>query len=138
MASLCLGIVLALIVALIVIPPIYNYFDYFINNHIVISVLVLAAILIVIVIISFFGFSYHFSMCDEAEIESYNIQKQTIEQAIHNANLGGLERIELVNNAKELNAWLAEQKVKINKWSNFDIKQNIKDLYSNAEYISLE
>lgn len=84
------------------------------------------------------AFAYHDSMEYKEDLASFEAQKQTIEQAISNESLGGLERIELVNQASELNAWLAEEKIKLTKWSKFDIYQEVKDLYANAEYISLE
>lgn len=84
------------------------------------------------------AFAYHDNMEYKKDLASFEAQKQTIEQAIGNESLGGLERIELVNQASELNAWLAEEKIKLTKWSKFDIYQEVKDLYANAEYISLE
>lgn len=84
------------------------------------------------------AFAYGDNMEYKEDLASFEAQKQTIEQAINNESLGGLERIELVNQASELNAWLAEEKVKLTKWSKFDIYQEVKDLYANAEYISLE
>lgn len=84
------------------------------------------------------AFAYGDNMEYKEDLASFEAQKQTIEQAINNESLGGLERIELVNQASELNAWLAEEKVKLTKWSKFDISQEVKDLYANAEYISLE
>lgn len=83
------------------------------------------------------GFSYSFAISYKKDLASFEAQKQTIEQAIDNESLSGLERIELVNQASELNAWLAEEKVKLTKWSKFDIYQEVKDLYANADYISL-
>lgn len=49
-------------------------------------------------------------------VEQYLAQKQTIEQSMQSEKLTGLERMQLVQQATELNGELAEHRAKYNKW----------------------
>lgn len=69
------------------------------------------------------------------EIESYISAKTTIEMSLNNENIGGLERIELVQQAKEKNEWLASVQYQAKQWYRFYWdKENI----LNVDFISLE
>lgn len=70
----------------------------------------------------------------KAYIQSYLIQKQTIETSVDNGNLSGLERVELVNKATELNGELAKRKVYIKYW-NAGVFDNT--IYDDIEFIDL-
>lgn len=67
-------------------------------------------------------------------IANFEAQKVVIEESIQNEDLTGYERIQLVNNAAELNGELAKRKVKIGHWYNFHIDDN---LYNDVTPISL-
>lgn len=68
-------------------------------------------------------------------IAKFEAQKQTIEMSLDNENLSGLERIELVKQASELNGEMAERKAKLQVWHYVTYN---KSAYDNIEPISLE
>lgn len=68
------------------------------------------------------------------QIKSYISAKTTIEMSLENENIGGLERIELVQQAKEKNEWLANMQYQAKQWYRFYWdKGNI----LNVEFINL-
>lgn len=67
-------------------------------------------------------------------VARYNAQKYTIEQSLKQDTLGGLERIELVKQATELNGELAERKAKFDLWYHVHYDNSI---YDNVELIDL-
>lgn len=68
-------------------------------------------------------------------IAKFEAQKQTIEMSLDNENLSGLERIELVKQASELNGEMAERKAKLQVWQYVTYNNA---MYDNIEPISLE
>jgi NADH:ubiquinone oxidoreductase subunit 5 (subunit L)/multisubunit Na+/H+ antiporter MnhA subunit len=68
-------------------------------------------------------------------IAKFEAQKQTIEMSLDNENLSGLERIELVKQASELNGEMAERKAKLQVWHYITYNNS---MYDNIEPISLE
>lgn len=68
-------------------------------------------------------------------IAKFEAQKQTIEMSLDNENLSGLERIELVKQAAELNGEMAERKAKLQVWHYVTYNNS---MYDNIEPISLE
>ena len=68
-------------------------------------------------------------------IARYESQKQTIEQSLNSNVITGLERIELVNKAIELNGDLAEHKAKFNLWHTIYYDNSI---YDNVDFIVFE
>ena len=68
-------------------------------------------------------------------IAGFEAQKQTIEMSLDNENLSGLEKIELVKKATELNGELAERKSRFNMWHYVSYDNS---MYDNIEPISLE
>lgn len=70
-----------------------------------------------------------------AYVASYNAQKITIEQSINNDSLDGLERIELVKQATQLNGNLARKKELFGRWH---VVAYDKYIYDDVEFISLE
>ena len=67
--------------------------------------------------------------------EKFIVQKTTIEQSLESEHLSGLEKIELVNKAVDLNGELAERKLKLTRWYNvlWD-----KGVYKDIDYIKFE
>ena len=68
-------------------------------------------------------------------IAKFEAQKQTIEMSLDSENLSGLERIELVKQASELNGEMAERKAKLQVWHYVTYNNS---MYDNIEPISLE
>lgn len=67
--------------------------------------------------------------------EKFRIQKTTIEQSLESEHLSGLEKIELVNKAVDLNGELAERKLKLTRWYNVVWDKGV---YKNIDYIKFE
>lgn len=107
------------------------------NRRSIIFTIIAIMVFISIFCLAYFSISYLRATYYEKQIAGYEAQKITIEQSLDNEDLSGLERIELVNNASELNEWLAEEKIEISKWTKFDIYSSVKEQYANAEYINL-
>lgn len=71
---------------------------------------------------------------EKVYVQKYLAQKQTIEMSLENKDLTGLERIELVKQATELNGELAERKARFQLW-HFVVYDNT--IYDNVELIKL-
>jgi hypothetical protein len=67
-------------------------------------------------------------------VAKYEAQKATIEQSLDSDVLSGLERIELVNEAAELNGELAERKAQSERWHVVYYEDGI---YDNVESICI-
>ena len=67
-------------------------------------------------------------------VQKYLAQKQTIEMSLKNEDLTGLERIELVKQATELNGEVAKRKARFQLW-HFVVYDNT--IYDNVELIKL-
>ena len=67
-------------------------------------------------------------------IAKFNAQKSTIEQSLNSDVLSGLERVQLVNQATELNGELSERKVLYERWHHVCYSDN---LYDDVEFIIL-
>lgn len=89
---------------------------------------------ILVAILVCVGFTTLDNNLEQEFIANFEAQKVLIEESIQNEALTGYERIQLVNNAAELNGELAERKVKISHWYNFHIDD---DLYNDVTPISL-
>lgn len=68
-----------------------------------------------------------------AYIDTYSVEKQTIELSISNPKLSGIERIELVKQASEANKKLASYQYDCKQWYSFNINDRILEL----EFIDL-
>ena len=88
---------------------------------------------IIAITISFFVPYYVEKEDSNSYVNSYAIKKATIEESLKNEALTGFERAELVKQATEINAGLAEKKYKITKWYGFYLNKEIENL----EYIDL-
>lgn len=71
---------------------------------------------------------------EKVYVEKYVVQKQTIETSLTNEQLTGLERVQLVSKATELNGEFAERKATFNLWY-FVVFDNT--IYDNIEFIKL-
>ena len=60
--------------------------------------------------------------------QQYISQKQLIEDSLKNEKLSGLERVELVKQANELNAELIDKQIKCVKWYNFTMDDTVLEL----------
>lgn len=65
--------------------------------------------------------------CHKVWIAGYEAQKETIEASIVSENLSGLERVELVAVAAELNAELATRKARFNLWHHVTFDDTLYD-----------
>jgi len=78
---------------------------------------------VVIYIILIFAFSSLGAFIEKQnlnrEVARYEASKYTIEMSLENADLTGLERIELVKQASEKNEWLAQKKYEVQQWYRF-------------------
>ena len=72
---------------------------------------------------------------EQIYVAQYETQKLTIEQSLKSDMLTGLERVELVNKAIELNGELAKRKVSFNLWHTVYYDNSI---YDNVDFIVFE
>lgn len=98
---------------------------------VVITIIVIYSI--IAIIISLFVPYYVAKENSNSYVNSYTIKKATIEESLKSEALTGFERIELVKQATEINADLAQKKYKITKWYGFYLNKEIENL----EYIDL-
>lgn len=88
---------------------------------------------IIAITISFFVPYYVEKEDSNSYVNSYAIKKATIEDSLKSETLTGFERAELVKQATEINADLAQKKYGITKWYGFYLNKEIENL----EYIDL-
>ena len=72
---------------------------------------------------------------EKVYIQKYLAQKQTIEMSLDNKDLSGLERLELVKQATEINSEFAEKRAKFELW-HYVYYDN--SLYDNIDLIILK
>ena len=120
-------LILGLLYVIINIPCFVDeYFGaYFITNSIIVAILWIASI--------FIGIGIN-TEDEKAYVQKYLAQKQTSEMSLENEELTGLERMELVKQATELNGEIAERKAKFQLW-HFVVYDNT--IYDNVELIKL-
>ena len=120
-------LIFALLYILINIPCwVDGYFGaYFITNSIIVPILWIASI--------FIGIGIN-TQEEKVYVQKYLAQKQTIEMSLENEDLTGLERIEIVKQATELNGKVAERKARFQLWT-FVVYDNT--IYDNVELIKL-
>lgn len=120
-------LILGILYLLINIPCFLDdwYGAYFITNSIIVVILWIAFIFVGIGITT---------EEEKVYVQKYLAQKQTIEMSLENEELTGLERIELVKQATELNGELAERKARFQLW-HFVVYDNT--IYDNVELIKL-
>lgn len=61
-------------------------------------------------------------------VETYTVEKQTIEASLRNGELSGFERVELVRQAAEANKGLAGHQYDCKQWYGFNIDDRILEL----------
>ena len=86
---------------------------------------ILIIIFIVVWIISIVIGCYIENQKLKVETEQYRAVKETIETSLQSDKLTGLERIELVKQASEQNAWLKGTQYKVQQWYNFYLSKDI-------------
>lgn len=120
-------LILCLLYLLINIPYFLDEYSdaYFTTNSIIVVILWIASIFVGIGITT---------EEEKVYVQKYLAQKQTIEMSLENEALTGLERIELVKQATELNGELAERKARFQLW-HFVVYDNT--IYDNVELIKL-
>ena len=101
------------------------------NKAVIVTITVIYSI--VAIIISLFVPYYVEKENSNSYVNSYTIKKATIEESLKSEALTGFERIELVKQATEINADLAQKKYEITKWYGFYLNKEIENL----EYIDL-
>ena len=98
------------------------------------KVVIITTIYSIIAITTSFFVPYYAAKEDSnSYVNSYAIKKATIEESLKSETLTGFERIELVKQATEINANLAQKKYEITKWYGFYLNKEIENL----EYIDL-
>nr|DAT96450.1 MAG TPA: hypothetical protein [Bacteriophage sp.] len=101
------------------------------NKAVIVTITVIYSI--VAITTSFFVPYYIAKEDSNSYVNSYIIKKATIEESLKSESSTGFERIELVKQATEINADLAQKKYKITKWYGFYLNKEIENL----EYIDL-
>ena len=107
------------------------YSDWDSNKVVIITITVIYSIIAITT--SFFVPYYVEKEDSNSYVNSYTVKKTTIEDSLKSETLTGFERAELVKQATEINAGLAEKKYEITKWYGFYLNKEIKNL----EYIDL-
>lgn len=105
------------------------------NNRITRFLIILPFIIFIILIVSFswFGAFVEQESLNKG-IERYIASKEIIEESLDNDNLTGVEKFEIVKQAKEENKWLAEKQYEVKQWYRFYLD---KDVVLNLEFIAL-
>lgn len=101
------------------------------NKAVIVTITVIYSI--VAITTSFFVPYYIAKEDSNSYVNSYIIKKTTIEDSLKSETLTGFERAELVKQATEINADLAQKKYEITKWYGFYLNKEIENL----EYIDL-
>lgn len=101
------------------------------NKAVIVTITVIYSI--VAITTSFFVPYYIAKEDSNSYVNSYIIKKATIEESLKSESLTGFERIELVKQATEINADLAQKKYEITKWYGSYLNKEIENL----EYIDL-
>ena len=70
--------------------------------------------------------------CEREYVARYKIQKETIEMSLDCEDLSGMERVQLVNKAVEINGEMAERKARYERWHHVTYDDT---LYDNIDFI---
>ena len=108
-----------------------SYWDWDSKKVVIITITVLYSIIAITT--SFFVPYYVAKEDSNSYVNSYTIKKTTIEESLKSETLTDFERAELVKQATEINADLAQKKYEITKWYGFYLNKEIENL----EYIDL-
>lgn len=112
--------------------------DYIIDDNVAVKATAIAAAVCVFLWLIFIQIGVGINTeCHEIWIAKYEAQKATIEASIESENLSGLERIELVNLASELNGELASRRTDVNFWHHVTFG-DIEARYNNLEPIQIK
>ena len=138
-----MGIIVSFIVLILIfiligivgwsIYDLYNEYDVWRGKRRIVTVTIIAIYSIIAIITSFFVPYYIAKENSNSYVNSYTIKKTTIEDSLKSETLTGFERAELVKQATEINADLAQKKYEITKWYGSYLNKEIENL----EYINL-
>ncbi len=96
---------------------------------------------VVVAAVIIFGLSAFGSFIDNEilaeDLASYEAYVMTMETSLDNEDLTGLERLELVKQASEQNAWLSKKKYTCHRWYNFYLRDDLVDKIDSLEMIDL-
>ena len=129
MESLVIGVVLGVLAALVaVFLPSLLIID-IVSYKMETVVKVIAAVLFVAVIVGggILGCTIE-RHASRQYVETYTVEKQTIEASLHNEALSGFERVELVKQAAEANKELAGYQYDCKQWYGFNMDDRILEL----------
>lgn len=128
--SLLIGLAAVGLYALIVFTTM-SYYDNFSTGHKIAMCFIGIGIT---VICTFIGIGIN-TRSAKAYVAEFEARKAIIESSLENENLGGLERVELVDSAATLNGELAKRQSLARSW---DYVYYESDIYENVEYISFD
>ena len=96
---------------------------------------------VVVAAVIIFGFSAFGSFIENEslaeDIASHEAYVMTIEASLDNEDLTGLERLELVKQASEQNAWLSKKKYSCHRWYSFYLRDDLVNKIDSLEMIDL-
>ena len=81
---------------------------------------------------------YSINIKKQGDIDAYIVQKDTIEESLNSDVISDIERINLINQVNEKNAWLAKEKASQSSALRWEYSKKIKDQIFNLEYISIK
>lgn len=133
--GIILGFIVLILIFILIGLGLCTIFDFYLdwdsNKVVIITITVIYSIIAITT--SFFVPYYVEKEDSNSYVNSYAIKKATIEESLKSETLTGFERAELVKQATEINAGLAEKKYEITKWYGFYLNKEIENL----EYIDL-
>lgn len=120
MFALVIGIIFGIVMAVLVGALFVAIHDVCISTkseNIVLIVGIIACLIMLIGIpVTCVNYDIH---CYKSWTNEYKIQKETIESSLKSEKIGGLERVELVKMAQELNKELVENQYRCQQWYGF-------------------
>ena len=130
-----IGFIVLILIFILIGLWLCTIFDFYLDwdSNKVVIITITAIYLIIAITTSFFVPYYVEKEDSNSYVNSYTIKKTTIEDSLKSETLTGFERAELVKQATEINADLAQKKYEITKWYGFYLNKEIENL----EYIDL-
>lgn len=130
-----IGFIVLILIFILIGLGLCTIFDFYLDwdSNKVVIITITAIYLIIAITTSFFVPYYVEKEDSNSYVNSYAIKKTTIEDSLKSETLTGFERAELVKQATEINADLAQKKYEITKWYGFYLNKEIENL----EYIDL-
>lgn len=120
MFALVSGIILGMVLAVLIGFLVSVIHDICYTKKSETIVLLVGAIACIAVLIFIPGALVNYDMhCYKSWTNEYKIQKDTIESSLRSEKIGGLERVELVKMAQDLNEELVENQYRCQQWYGF-------------------